>query len=370
MSFALSTLWFEKGRYLPGVLAVTFSAVLIAIQGGLLYGLFSITSLPIDESNADVWVGPPNVPSVDLARSFPADWIGYLSMPGVVQMEEFIQGFAHWDKPNGGTELCVIIGANLAPDSLGAAKGLTPRQRALLTEPGAVIIDASEFSRLGVTKVGDWTEVNGRRVRVVDTITGFKSLAGPFVFCSVPTSRVLLRLRQDETFFLLAKCSSPEAAKEVVAKLQANPKISAFTTAAFSLRTRMHWLTKTRAGIALGFAALLGLVVGCIVTGQTLFSATAASLKEYAVLRALGIPRWRMAQSVLTQALGVGIFGILLAFPTIYLMAGVVTEVGGKVQLPTELIAFAMTVTLTMALLSGLAALRLLWRVEPVTLLR
>ena len=73
MSFALSTLWFEKGRYLPGVLAVTFSAVLIAVQFGLLLGLFSITSLPIDESNADVWVGPPKVPSVDLARTIPAD---------------------------------------------------------------------------------------------------------------------------------------------------------------------------------------------------------------------------------------------------------------------------------------------------------
>jgi putative ABC transport system permease protein len=370
MSFALSTLWFEKGRYLPGVLAVTFSAVLIAVQFGLLLGLFSITSLPIDESNADVWVGPPKVPSVDLARTMPADWIGYLSMPGVERMEEFIQGFAHWNKPNGGTELCVIIGANLAADSLGAVNELTPRQRSLLTEPGAVIIDESEFARLGVAKVGDTTEVNGRRVRVVEKIKGFRSLAGPFVFCSLPTSRALLHLRQDETIFLLAKCSSPEAAKVVVDRLQRNPKISAFTQAGFSYRTRMHWLTKTRAGIALGFAAALGLVVGCIVTGQTLYAATAASMKEYAVLRALGIPRWRMAQAVLTQALGVGIFGVLLAVPTIYGMAHLVTEVGGKVQIPSWLIGGAVSVTLLTTGLSGLAALRLLWRAEPVTLLR
>jgi putative ABC transport system permease protein len=370
MSFALSTLWHEKGRYLPGVLAVTFSAVLIAMQGGLLLGLFSITSLTIDESDGDVWVGPPKVPSVDLARSIPSDWIGYLAQPGVVQTEVFLQGFAHWDKPTGGTELCMVIGSNLSPDSLGAVKELTPRQRALLTEPGALIVDDSEFGRLGVTKVGDTTEVNGRRVHIVDTITGFKGLAAPFIFCSVPTARTLLRFREDETTFLLARCTSPEAAKEVVARLRTNPKISAFTKADFSLRTRMHWLTKTRAGVALGFAALLGLIVGMVVTSQTLYAATSASLKEYAVLRALGIPRWRMVQAVLTQALGVGIFGVLLAFPTIYGMAHVVTEAGGKVQLPTELMALAMTVTLTMALVSGLAALRLLWRVEPVTLLR
>ena len=72
-------------------------------------------------------------------------------------------------------------------------------------------------------------------------------------------------------------------------------KISAFTSEGFSIRSRVYWLTKTKAGIALGLAAALGLLVGAVVTYQTLYAATAASLKEYAVLRALGIPRWRMA---------------------------------------------------------------------------
>ena len=58
MSYALSTLWYERQRYLPAVLAVAFSCLLIALQCGLLLGLFSITSIPIDESSADIWVGP------------------------------------------------------------------------------------------------------------------------------------------------------------------------------------------------------------------------------------------------------------------------------------------------------------------------
>src|SRR5438876_9672610 len=83
MSYALATLWFERQRFLPGVLAVAFSALLIALQCGLLLGLFSITSLPIDETHADVWVGHPEVPSVDLGRPIAEAWKSYLALPEV-----------------------------------------------------------------------------------------------------------------------------------------------------------------------------------------------------------------------------------------------------------------------------------------------
>src|SRR5208282_104200 len=96
---------------------------------------------------------------------------------------------------------------------------------------------------------------------------------------------------------------------------------SAFTQEGFSRQSRMHWLTKTKAGIALGCAALLGLLVGAVVTSQTLYAATAASLREYAVLRALGIPRWRMALTVLAQSFWVGVAGIGLALPTVFVLA-------------------------------------------------
>src|SRR5262249_60498804 len=86
-------------------------------------------------------------------------------------------------------------------------------------------------------------------------------------------------------------------------------KLSAFTSASFSLHSRLHWLTKTKAGIALGLAAALGLLVGAVVTSQTLYAATAAQLREYAVLRAMGIPRWRMALTVLAQSFWVGAAG-------------------------------------------------------------
>src|SRR5947208_9756595 len=135
MSYALATLWYERQRYLPGVLAVAFSALLIALQCGLLLGLFSITSIPIDHTDADVWMGAPGVLSVDLGRPIREGYIARLAAhPDVERCEAYLQGFAYWSKRNGGTELCMVIGSHLSDDSLGVVNKLTPELRARLTE--------------------------------------------------------------------------------------------------------------------------------------------------------------------------------------------------------------------------------------------
>src|SRR6476661_5621868 len=123
MSYSLTTLWYDRQRYLPGVLAVSFSALLIALQCGLLLGLFSITSIPVDHSRADIWVGAPDVLSVDVGRAIPTDTkntILQVGMPEVVRVENYRLGFSYWSKPaGGGSELCLVVGSQLEPDALG-----------------------------------------------------------------------------------------------------------------------------------------------------------------------------------------------------------------------------------------------------------
>jgi putative ABC transport system permease protein len=372
MSYSLATLWFERHRYLPGVLAVAFSALLIALQCGLLLGLFSITSMPIDRTTADVWMGAPGVLSVDLGRPIREGQLARVAaLPEVARCEVYLQGFAYWAKRAGSTELCMVIGSRLADDALGSVDALDGRQRAMLTEPGAIIIDESDRERLGIRGTGDTAEVSGHKVKVVSFTRGLKSLAGPYVFCSVSTARRLLRLLPDQVTYVLARCRDKSQAPAVVSRLHAQyDTVSAFTADEFSYRSRMHWLTKTKAGIALGYAAALGLLVGAVVTSQTLYAATAASLREFAVLRALGIPRWRMAQMVLAQSFWVGVLGVCLALPAVYGLAAGADRLGVQVLLPWWLLAGATAVTLVMALVSGLFALRSLRGVEPATLLR
>ena len=129
-------------------------------------------------------------------------------------------------------------------------------------------------------------------------------------------------------------------------------------------------MTKTKAGIAIGYAAFLGLIVGMVVTSQTLYAATTASAREYAILLALGIPRWRVSVTVLIQSFWVGLLGTILAYPMVLLLSEGALALGVKVLLPIELILAAAGITMLMSVISGMMALRSVRKIEPMSLLR
>jgi putative ABC transport system permease protein len=373
MSYSLTTIWYERQRFLPAILAVAFSAVLVAVQAGLVIGLLSMMSLPVDKSTADVWVGYPGVRSVDLGQPLPEYWLGRVAaQPEVVRCEPGMIGFSMWgrvgaDRVPSTPEACTIVGSRLDRDSLGAVEVLRndPDLLAKLSEPFAVAVDESELGRLNIAKVGDEAEILGKHVKVVGLVRGYKSLGGPYVFCSIETARVLLKYFPGQVTYLLARCRSPEEAAGVCRRLNQYPQMSAFPAGEFSMRSRMHWLTTTKAGIAVGFTALLGLLVGAVVTSQTLYAATAASKREYSTLRAMGIPRWRLQLSVLAQSFWVGLFGILIAAPVTVVLAEGANRIGTQVRLHPLVLLTAATITMVMAVGSGLAALRSFQSVDP-----
>src|SRR3954454_6794572 len=83
--YSLMILWRERRRFLPAVLAVAFSDLLITVQVGLLLGALAVLSLPIDHSRADVWIGSRGVLSLELGYPIPENGRARLaSMHGVV----------------------------------------------------------------------------------------------------------------------------------------------------------------------------------------------------------------------------------------------------------------------------------------------
>jgi putative ABC transport system permease protein len=384
MNYSLSTLWHERPRFLPGIGAVCFSAVLIALQCGLLLGLFKITSIPVDNTTADVWICSENAQSVDLGRPQPLTRVSrFAGDPRVESYETYYQAFASWVKPDGGSSLCILVGSKLDDDNLGSIKELDDKMRQALTEPNTIVVDKSELKELGITGIGDHAEINKIRVRVVGLTTGLKSLAGPYVFCNRTTARLLLRnmTSRDSTTYYLIRCAGGDnkALREENARSLTNDlneyykdrhDMTVITSDKFSTRSRLHWLTKTKAGIALGYTALLGLLVGAVVTSQTLYAATTASAKEYAILLAMGIPRRKVTMTVLIQSFWVGLFGIVAAYPAVHGLAWLGSFFGVIIPLPWTLLGISAGVTLVMSMLAGLVALRSVRKIEPMSLLR
>src|SRR5205807_5890435 len=110
-----------------------------------------------------------------------------------------------------------VVGSRLDPQSLAAVEAVrtNPELLARLAEPRAIAVDESELGRLGVRAVGDAAEVFGLRVRVVGVVKGYKSLGGPYAFCSLDTGRELMRYQPGAVTYLVARCRDPSDAPAV-----------------------------------------------------------------------------------------------------------------------------------------------------------
>jgi putative ABC transport system permease protein len=185
------------------------------------------------------------------------------------------------------------------------------------------------------------------------------------------TARQLVGMLPDQITYLLVGCGQPQDAAAIVHALRGHADLSAYTSAEFSQQTRLHWLTQTPGGLATVLMVALALLVGAVVTRQALYAATIASVREYALLRALGIRQRRIAVFVLGQSLGVGVAGVLVALPMIAGLGQLTALlIGARMLLPWWLLATFLGLTVLMAVLSGLATLRSLRLMDPVMLLR
>ena len=185
------------------------------------------------------------------------------------------------------------------------------------------------------------------------------------------TARMLLfQYQPEEVQYLLARCRDGVDVPAVIERLSRKyPEMEVISHHDFSIQTRLYWLTRTRVGSALGLTSVLALIVGLVITSQTLYAATAASLREFAVLRALGLPRWRISVLVLAQSFWIGLAGVITSIPAALVVARLAGLIGAEVLLPPWLVAGTIMVTMAIALVSGLLALRSLRLVEPANLL-
>ena len=372
--YSLKILWHGHQRFLPAVLAVAFSAVLIAVQLGMLLGNLAVTSRPIDHAAAQIWVGICDLPSIELGHPIPESWMFRVQTePEVEDAEGYLYEFNYWHKPRGGSVNCCIIGARLDDSALGCVNVLTPAVRIWLTEPGAIVVDDSELARLGLRRgIGETAEVAGHKVRIVGLVHGFRSIWAPYVFCSMQTARTLLfQYRPDQVHYVLARCRRDSDVPVVVERMSRKyPEMTVIAAHDFSLKTRLYWLMRTKIGLSMGLTSALALVVGLVITSQTLYAAVTSSLREYAVLRALGLPRWRIAALVLAQSFWIGLGGVSISLPMALAIKRLAGSLGAEMLLPLWLLAGTITVTMAIALLSGLLSLRSLRLVEPANLLR
>lgn len=373
-SIALKSLMFDWRRFAPAAVAVGFSGLLVLLQAGLILGVFSLASVYVTKSSAELWVGFPGVQSIDLGRPIGGMTELFLRAdPRVAQVEPFYWGSGEWRTERHGMVNVYIVGVDTRPDAMVLADALPTDLRGALAEPDAVLVDQADLGKLE-TGVGGLAEINGKQVRVVGVTTGLRALGGVNVIASPDTARRLdpaIGSGEGAAYFT-ARLHNPSQARETIADLNAIGRqrgFEAMTSQSFAERSVYYWLAESGAGVAFVFGSAVAILVAVIVTSQTLAAAVAASLKDYAALRALGFTVGALRAIVLAQTAWIAAGGVVLAGA---LTAGLVTLAQLKatpiVLTPVMAVSAAGLVVLV-ALGSGLWALRHVARADPAALL-
>ncbi len=375
VSLARASLRHEWRRYLPAIFAVAFSGLLVLVQAALMLGIFACTAVYIDKTDADLWIGSPGTQSIDQGRPIDGNVEVFLHMhPEVTQVEAFQWGFGEWRQPGHGKTSVFLIGVQTRPGSLVMKAVLTPERKRLLNELNTILIDEGDRAKLGA-EVGDIAEINGIRVKIVGLTSGLKALGGVNVVTSLTTARTVdSNLRHsDKVAYYVAKLHNPERAEQVKAELMPKGELKRFqvwTQAEFSNMSTLFWLFESGAGIGFLFSTVIAMVVGAVITSQTLMAAIAAAINEYATLRALGVVFAKLRLVVLEQALWIGVMGLGLSFAMSFALIWIAYANYVAVGINGYLITFAAFSVMTVALGSGLLALRQLKKADPAALLR
>lgn len=376
-SLARQTLRYEWRRFLPAVLAIGFSSLLLLLQAALVLGIFGSASVYVSGSSADLWLGYPGTQSVDQGRPVDPNLQSLLLMqPQVAKVEPFYWLDADWRGPakdTGGVSV-YVSGIDIGRDGLMFSHALSPQLRQRLALPDSVIVDRAELDKLGVG-IGQSAHLNGHRVRVVGATSGLRALGGVNVVASLDTARRLQGGHGSATWpaYFVARLHDPAQAPAVMRQLRDAAgfgRFEAWTAPDFARRAVLFWMFDTGAGAGVLFLAGVVLLVGAVITSQALVAAVNGSVREYATLNALGIGMRSLRWVVLEQALWVGAIGVIVATGAGLALIALARARDVPVLFNLQVTAACMLVVMALASLSGLSALRGLRRADPAVLLR
>jgi putative ABC transport system permease protein len=364
---ARRNLFHDRTRFLVTLAGIAFAIVLVVVQIGLFLGFTVTTSGVIDHSHADIWIAARGVQYFEAGFPF-SERKAYqaLSTPGVESAEKYIVRFTEWKRPDGARKNVEAIGFD--PDTgVGGPWNLVAGAVPDLKQQDTVIVDDTYRKELGVTRVGDTVEINGYRARVAGFTHGIRAFTTtPFIFTSFKSALNYTGSREDRAVFLLVRAAAGADVDEVKRRLVARlPDLDVYTREEFGRRTQNYWLFTTGAGVALLVAAVLGLVVGCVIVAQTIYATTVDHLRDFGTLKAIGASNRFVYGVILKQAgisaLGGYAIGMTASFGVVWLSR----MAGALILAPWQLTVAMLGLSLAMCAAASLVSIQKVLRLDP-----
>lgn len=295
-----------------GLGGILFAVVLMVFAVGMLFGTFRYAVDLVDRSHAQVWLVSQKTRDFLNFAPFPEDVAEQVKkVPGVANSSKLI--FTSYDANTIGGESKPVYLVGFDPDfGLGLPWDVAVGSAVDLERDRTVILDRSALREFGPLKVGSKIEMSGEELEVVGFSRGATWMLGmPYAFTSARTAQRVVH-SEGQTLAVLVQAQPGVDVAELAGQLSGIPGLSALSRQEVHDRSMNAWLTGTPAGYMSGAMVAIGFLVGLMVVGITLYTATVERTREYGVLKAIGASNWDVDCIVLEQAALLAVVGYIL----------------------------------------------------------
>jgi putative ABC transport system permease protein len=146
--------------------------------------------------------------------------------------------------------------------------------------------------------------------------------------------------------------------------------VDVHTRDAYSRKTRLYWTWETGIGVGFSLTALMAIVVGMVVVGQTIYSATVEHLREFGTLKAIGAANRDVYRIVIEQALINAVLGYALGLAITQVVIRGFGLTGLVMIVPAALVVAVFGITLVMCLSASVISVRKAVSVDPLVVFK
>lgn len=364
----------NRTRLVVTLVGVIFSSYLTLTEVALYIGMMENATSVIRHAGADLWITSKGIRNFDFAKLFPEDRVKQvLALPDVLWARPIMLTWGFLKLANGAQEQVEIVGYD--PLSLVGAPWKMAKGSARDVRGGPfIILDESSRRHVGDLRIGGSWELNDNPVRLIGISLSAKTFTtAPIVFTSYSFSQEVSSdvVWRNSTAFLAVKlrhsAESARVANVLREELKDNDVLS---TNDFVKLTVFYWTAETGIGAALCLTALLGLIVGAGVIGQTVFANTMEHIAELATLKAIGASNADLdtiifGQAVLDAGAGYGIAAVLAI-----LSKPALERSGVSLALDLPLIGGLLVLVLGISVAAAFLSIRRVRRLDPAVVFR
>lgn len=367
MLIAIKNLMNERSRFLTSLFGVSFAVVLILVMSGIYVGTLKQVTTYIDHSDGKVWVMQPGVDQMFRSVS----WLDISVVEEVNSVSSVNKATSFLGVPsslahNGTQTAYYLIGYNPTDREIGPWKLAEGRN---IEKSGETVLD-SVLAKKNNIELGDTVTLIDEKFTVVGLSDETAAVGNFYAFVSFEDAKTQLHAN-NRTSFVLAEPIDGVTVQELSDSIKTSVAgVDAMPAETFAENSRE--IVRSMVGRPLITMIAIGILVGFALIALSVLSVASEQMRDFGILRAIGVGSQQLYVTVVIQALVLGIGGYVLGVAITYLaqllIQGQVGDVA--VSIPLWLIGAMALGSVIMAVLACLVPAKRVSRLDPAAVFR